>query len=795
VASFVAAAEAGADAVYLGLSQHSARRFAQNFTLAEFRSVLREARGTSVRVYLAFNSLLKETELLEGLSLLDKAASYGPDGIIVQDLGAASFLAKFYPKIPLHASTLLNTHNLAGLEGLRALGFSRAVLPREFTITEIESVARKSPLELECFVHGALCFSVSGLCLFSSFLGGKSALRGACAQPCRRAYSQGGGRFPFFSANDLEAINFLPELRKIPIKAYKIEGRMKGADYVAKITRAYRLVLDAPPDEMEEAIPEAQSLLAEAPERARCQAFLPGFTRDAGRYALQGVAASGLKLGLLHQEGPQEGTVELLAPLQAGARVRLYARVGDEGISFKVAEIRLDGESVAAAAAGAKVSLALPPELGGEKEAFSPARARGPREAKEIPRNARENSRDAGEGARGGARAAGRGEFKTSGRVEGNATGALSKKESRGAGRLSPRAGAARAGAEASALDARGAFLGVLYLSGDSRKDKEYLESPLARAILKGAGQREERPVLSALKEKFVLSQASPARAVTPLGKKGAGRGGGRKPQFWVWVDRAKDILETQNMAPLKAILPLSKANAFEAARLYKRSGRALPDLVWSLPPLIYPAREGQYRGLIDLLVGKGAREFMAGSLGGASALLGKVSALQEKGQRRLGQLKVYLDYRLGPLNHLAARALQNFGVALPTLSLETDWENYKRLKAKLRKIPFLLYYYGKPPLFTARLNPNLKRGPVMSPRGEKFWPLTDEDSFFLYPEKSVFLGPLLSEGLGPEVAGLVVDLRGERKIRAKAEEIAKMAYQGRARGPGVQFNLSRGLE
>ncbi|MBU2548115.1 MAG: U32 family peptidase, partial [Proteobacteria bacterium] len=256
-ATWAAAVEAGADAVYLGLKDFSARAFAANFTLDDLARLVPLSHDRGVKVFVAFNSLLKEEELTPALRLLDGLSRIGPDALIMQDLGLFRLVKRHYPQFEVHASTLTATHNLAGLRVLAGLGYDRAVLARELTFSEIEDLAARSPIGLEVFIHGALCFSFSGLCLMSSFLGGKGSLRGACTQPCRRRYATGKKSGYFFSPTDLDASTLMLRIRNLPLAALKIEGRMKGAQYVSHVVRAYRMLLDAPADRMEEALAEA----------------------------------------------------------------------------------------------------------------------------------------------------------------------------------------------------------------------------------------------------------------------------------------------------------------------------------------------------------------------------------------------------------------------------------------------------------------------------------------------------------------------------------------------------------
>lgn len=247
VESFWAAVEHGADAVYLGLKQLSARASATNFTLEELAVLLPFAHRRKVSVYVALNSILTAGDIPRTLDLLQALDDLKVDALIVQDPGLFFLVRQFFPDLRLHASTLMAIHNHAGVAQLGRMGARRVVLARELNLREIAEIARQTTVELEVFVHGALCYSYSGLCLASSFRGGHSGLQGRCVQPCRLQFKQGRKEGFFLSCNDLCLLTALPELKRLRIAAFKVEGRMKSADYLAQVVRAYRLVLDAPP--------------------------------------------------------------------------------------------------------------------------------------------------------------------------------------------------------------------------------------------------------------------------------------------------------------------------------------------------------------------------------------------------------------------------------------------------------------------------------------------------------------------------------------------------------------------
>ena len=182
------AVQNGADAVYLGASSFSARAKATNFDNHELLEAIKYAKLRNVKVNLALNTLIKNQEFEEAVNLAISSYNFGVDSIIIQDLGLATYLHQNYPQIPLHASTQMTVHNLDGVKQLEKLGFKRVVLSRELSLEEIKYIRENTSIELEVFVHGALCISYSGQCLLSSMIGGRSGNRGLCAQPCILPY-------------------------------------------------------------------------------------------------------------------------------------------------------------------------------------------------------------------------------------------------------------------------------------------------------------------------------------------------------------------------------------------------------------------------------------------------------------------------------------------------------------------------------------------------------------------------------------------------------------------------------
>ena len=301
VESLDAAIGEGADAVYLGLKTFNARLRSSNFSFREFEGAVSSLHKKGKKIYVTVNTVCEERETERLYRFLAYLNRVGPDGLIVQDYGVIRMCQEFFPNLALHASTQMNVESAAAVNLLGKEGFKRAVLARELGLEEIKEIKAKTNVELEVFAHGALCVSESGLCLFSSFLGGKSANRGMCAQACRRLYTteSGGGNFSgyYFSPCDLQLIDKVPDLVEAGVESFKIEGRMKSADYVGSVVAAYRYVLDHWQENKKEAVAAAKRILATDFARSKTSYW----------YNFKSV-----------QEGVEKAGAEILNPNQAG---------------------------------------------------------------------------------------------------------------------------------------------------------------------------------------------------------------------------------------------------------------------------------------------------------------------------------------------------------------------------------------------------------------------------------------------------------------------------------------------
>lgn len=250
--SLLAAQNSGCNAIYLGGKDFSARSSAANFTIEEIKEACLSNKARKVKTYITINTLIKDSEFSHLDKYIDQLCDIGVDAIITQDFGVARFINNYYKGLRIHGSTQMTIHNLEGVLLLEKMGYERVVLSRELALTEIEHITNNTNVEIESFIHGALCYCYSGQCLMSSFIGGRSGNRGRCAQPCRLPYDvlKNGstlthveGKY-LLSPKDIQTLDIIPQLIESGIHSFKIEGRMKKPEYVAGVTRIYRKYID-----------------------------------------------------------------------------------------------------------------------------------------------------------------------------------------------------------------------------------------------------------------------------------------------------------------------------------------------------------------------------------------------------------------------------------------------------------------------------------------------------------------------------------------------------------------------
>jgi putative protease len=741
--AFEAALEAGADAVYVGAPGFNARALSRDFTFAEIGSMIGQAHSQGVKLYIAMNSLVKEDELPAVVEALSCFEQLRPDALIIQDLGLLYLVRNWFPSLVLHASTLLSVHNSLAAEQLASLGFERVVLARELTIDEMAVIRQKSSAEIEVFIHGAMCFSYSGLCMFSSLHGGKSSLRGQCVQPCRRHYSwqesgkgaaggkQGRGKQPrlgkksdagyLFSMNDLCGVDFLPELRKAGVSCLKIEGRMKSASYVANTVAAYRMALDsmdAPDAEQEGILRQAHKLLDDAMARKRSSGFLlsakpteavtPGQSGSSGR--LLG------RVKKIEQQRGRDGKkrlslqLVLTAQLSEGDRLRLHDENSGNGISFTLRSLFKDGQRLKTGRSGQQVRLGLP--------ANQQAR---------IGRNFQGNLYKVDVGSRIVAEQAGR-----------------KRRQKLSNRRVLP--------------------------------DRGKVEKILGSLSWKRGTVADNRQ-----------SANKPGRAKGRKKSKNSGRRIKELP-WWVVLARPGDLRQRLPVRASRIIVPLNRDTMRQLGQLAAKIKKYQARIIWQLPPVIQESDLGWYGEQINRLCQARYSRFMLGHASQYGLFLSLA-----KGVR----LELSADYTLNLLNAAALYGAAALGLQGALFSLETEAENCaaatlhfkgtgrqrRRSKKQEQKMAVGMYVYGHPPLFTARLDSDhfQYQQPFVSPKEEQFT-LEQRNGLTLARARLPFsLLKWQHDFVGMGIDFLVLDLTGG-PFRQEAATVTALLGQGSRR-------------
>jgi len=359
--------EAGADGVYLGMREFSARAAARNFSWDQLRRIRRLAADRGRRIYVTLNTIVRESEmprLRETLGWLD---ALGVDGVIVQDFGVLETARTLFPRLPIHASTQMAVHNDSGLSVAERMGVRRVILSRELPLARIRELRADHPgIELEVFIHGALCYGFSGMCLASWALTGRSGNRGECAQICRslfRGDTKDCREGHFFSCRDLFVGREVLELARAGIDSLKIEGRMKSPEYVYNVTRLYRAILDQGGDLGDAAYADLVRRAETSFSRQKTTAWLhaPAATRlIEARYP----GHRGALLGVVDALQGREMCLRLAADLSLHDGIAYFVPLQREPVAFSVGRIRVGGRETSFARAGDMASIELPLESG-----------------------------------------------------------------------------------------------------------------------------------------------------------------------------------------------------------------------------------------------------------------------------------------------------------------------------------------------------------------------------------------------------------------------------------------------
>jgi len=660
----------------------------------------------------AMNSLIKEEELPAIIRLLSVFAGIGIDALIIQDLGVYHLVRRYFPELRLHASTLMGAHNSINVRQFADMGFKRVVLAREMRLPEIASAAASTPVEIEVFIHGAMCFAYSGLCLFSSFLGGKSGLRGRCVQPCRRKYSwqgsgaKGGGYL--FSMNDLEGISLITELQKAGVTSLKIEGRMRSRQYVGAVVKAYRMAMDHPDDS--KALGEAKKLLSQAMGRKTTTGYFlqSGSIQSplaSGGESVQSLLMSdkdsvqsplvsdgdsvqyplvsdGYNALITHQHSGNIGLfigklakckqggraeIKLREPLSVGDRIRIHNEKSGDRDSVTVKEIWLTGKTIPAGETGQTIGLIVPEfaktgdpvyKVDTTESRQEAARPKGitPQNFKKLI--AKEQQRE---------------------RIQSITAKITGQGKSRGVGR------------------------------------RVVLPATAVTASKSAAPRHEGRRRLDVK----AVDQALP---------------------WWVKIDDFSMLKHMpKHQQPAKIIVLLTK-ETFRQSKRVSLSGDQRRGLIWALPPVILEPDLEFYRQTVPWLVQQGFHDwqlshigqrqlFREGALTATPAEESSRNAARsvrdsKKRPDRTRRLKLtfYGHYSLNILNSQTLKSLAESGIVTAQVAIEADRDLLADI-ARHKSGPLGLTVYGFPPLFTARPAPDFfaYEQKFISPKGEGF--------------------------------------------------------------------------
>ena len=701
IANFETAVRAGADAVYVGAPGLNARALAKNFSPAELAAMIDYGHRAGVKVYLAMNSLMKEDEIPQAVELLALLEKLRPDALIIQDLGLYSLIKKYFPSLTIHASTLMAAHNSLAVRQFAEMGFSRVVLAREMSLAEINRIHQAHPVELEVFVHGALCFSYSGLCLFSSYCGGKSGLRGRCVQPCRRRYTwtgpgKGHRAGYLFSMNDLNSIELIPQLVKAGVTSLKIEGRLRSAHYVDSVVRAYRLVIDSGSDK--KALEEARELLQGAMGRKSTTGYFLS-PQPVDGISPQHSGNIGLFLGkILHTRG-RWATIKVKEKIQVKDRLRLHSEKTGERDSFTLKNMRLGEKSFSRVETGSEISLELP---------FSHMRPGD----------------------------------------------SLYKVDVRERGRFSEksRVNPARFQKKIGQMVQRDRVDKIL---------KEFSRPPVRKLHSKGK------------------------RPGWVKGKRPGGPSGKKNLPLWLKTDDPAQVAQFLSMKPEKIILLLDR-NSSDRFRRMKKIRFRRNSLIWALPPIIFEEDVEFYRQAMAALIDQGYRDWQIGHIS-------QLQLFKSLGSKKNGPaLRIYGDYTLNILNSPALAVLKKSGISQVQTAIETDRENVMGMCRNKHGISVGLTVYGRPSLFTARLESDHFHYDrvFVSPKGERFVLKKKWGQTLALPEQPFSLLAGLDELVQLGLDYGVIDLSYGRLKKRELDSLFHPRSKGGKRAKTSTFNF-----
>ncbi|MCK4622850.1 MAG: U32 family peptidase [Desulfuromonadales bacterium] len=769
--AFFAAMEAGADAVYTGLKAFSARAKAKNFSFAEIDQLTRHVRQNGKRIYITMNTLVKEAELPQLIDTLGNLEQIGVDAVILQDLAVWKLARDHFPGLELHSSTQLTVHNSAGVKMLERMGFTRGVLARELSLAEISEIRKQTRLELEHFIHGALCFSFSGQCYFSSFLGGKSGNRGRCTQPCRRRHNYRQQQGYYFSPNDLSAIDLLAELEQAGVCSFKIEGRMKSAEYVHKVVSAYRRVMDAPLEQRKEVIKEAKLLLKVSYGRQPTRGFLPG--GQPGDIAIPSLkGATGRFLGEVARVRGGEISFKTKDRLHVGDRLRIQPATDKAGTAFTIRQLNLGKKTVKQAPANSFVSVPSPFQnrfkvgdavfMVSSHEAFTLSEAACRRKLAQLKPTAEAVSLQIDASER---------QLQISACVAGQTQQfqfAIDSYPAQSRALDQETLQQVFSATAAAPFELKGLTCGEL---------PEIVIPPKQLKQIR----REFYTELSRLRKplKDQCRQQHVQRARSALFPEAAPASGKQEIRVQLREGRDQRILQDQRVDRL--LLPLSGQNLQQANKLLRRSRQ----LIWDIPFIIFDRNWTDTRNAIRQLVQAGFYNFRLNNLGHFPLFDG------------LEQISLYSSFRLFSLNSQAIAAWAELGVSEAELYIEDDRENLANLLRRKLPLPTALTVYASVPLLTSRIAIKNVRAdyPVLSDRDDAYRVQQRQGLTWLRSETDFSFIANMPELEGFGCHNFIIDLSHLGPFSPRGKQVLDAVRRGSDPPDISKFNFEMGME
>lgn len=698
--TLVAAVQAGADAVYLAGQRFGARHYAGNFDPAALKEAVEYCHLRDVRVYGAINTLIKEEEMTEALRAAGDMYMAGVDALIVQDWGYAANLRQHLPDLELHGSTQMSIYDAAGVQMAEKLGLKRVVIARETSADTIREITRETAVEVEAFIHGALCYCYSGQCLMSSQIGGRSGNRGRCAQPCRKLYrlresAQGAviKEGYLLSTRDLDTRMGLDRILDSGVCSLKIEGRMRKPDYVAAVTGAYRLLIDrhfGSSESANEALPSVEQVF----NRESTGGRILGASSD----EILNTAAPGNmgnEIGKTHSSDERRKllTIDLTDTLRVGDGLKIMKADADTGV--QVTSIFLNGVQVPEASAGQRVSVPFLRKLPGGLVIRKTLDSQAVSQAEALSRQERHRIR-----------------YSAHIRIAVGEPVVLQLTDDRG--------NRVEAVSEAAAELARTAGISAdrvkeqLQKSGDPLFELESVESDLD-----GSGfvpvsllNSLRRDAIEKLRQKRAVKYPD-RQALRPIFLPGVFEPR-REPRIWAVSVESLEQLKALQGLPIGQIDYPDADTMSDALEIAAGMGASLSVAIPCITPVsedVWLERLASYDGRIGVRAGN----------------IGQVK-LADAG------FSVRGDYSLNVFNAASARELNRLGCNRVTASAELNRDELRELRRELNDVPLELIVYGRIPVMTSPICPVGCMKPCNGTRKRSF--LLEDDRGYSFPAR-----------------------------------------------------------